>query len=40
MSDFYRLKGEGKIMSDGVNVKTLSTHGPLSNFSKWIANVQ
>ena len=40
MSDFYRLKGEGKIQSDGVGVKTLGIHGPLSNLEKWVKNAQ
>ena len=36
MSDFYRLKSEGKIQSDGVNVKTLRPHGPISQLAKWV----
>ena len=28
-SDYYRLDKEGKIVSDGVNVKVVGEHGPL-----------
>merc|ERR1712157_461720 len=30
MADFFRLKKAGKISGDGVGVKTLTEHGPLS----------
>ena len=36
MSDFNRLKKEGKIQGDGVNVKVLPNHGPLKNYVKWV----
>ena len=39
MSDFYRLKKEGRIVSDGVNCKTLREHGPLSELKKWTEKV-
>jgi large subunit ribosomal protein L10e len=29
-SDYYRLQKEGKIISDGLNVKVIGEHGPLS----------
>ena len=29
-SDFYRLQKEGKIIPDGLNVKVVGGHGPLS----------
>merc|ERR1711904_375797 len=29
-SDFYKLQKEGKIIGDGVNVKVIGDHGPLS----------
>ena len=29
-SDYYRLQKEGKIIADGLNVKVLGNHGPLS----------
>ena len=29
-SDYYRLQKEGKIIADGLNVKVLGGHGPLS----------
>ena len=29
-ADYYRLQKEGKIMSDGLNVKVIGNHGPLS----------
>merc|ERR1711981_670133 len=35
MSDFMRLKKDGKIMGDGVNVKTLSEHGRLERLLHW-----
>merc|ERR1712038_490744 len=35
MSDFMRLKKEGKIMGDGVNVKRLTEHGPLERLKHW-----
>jgi len=37
MSTFNKLNKEGKIQGDGVNVKTLSQHGPLENLQKWLA---
>lgn len=36
MSDFYRLKAAGKIQGDGVSVKTLTNHGPLTHLKKWL----
>jgi len=35
MSDFMRLKKAGKISGDGVNVKTLTEHGPLERLLRW-----
>ena len=35
MSDFMRLKKAGKIQGDGVCVKTLTQHGPLSRLLTW-----
>merc|ERR1711920_641382 len=35
-SDFQRLLKEGKIQGDGVNVKTLRPHGPLSGLKTWM----
>merc|ERR1711881_751993 len=35
MSDFMRLKKAGKISGDGVSVKTLTEHGPLSRLLHW-----
>jgi len=35
MSDFMRLKKAGKIMGDGVSVKTLTEHGPLERLLTW-----
>ena len=29
-SDYYRLEKEGKIVTDGVNVKVIGQHGPLA----------
>ena len=37
MSTFNQLKKEGKIQGDGVNVKTLSKRGPLTNWENWLA---
>ena len=36
MSDFYRLKAEGKIQGDGVGVKTLPNHGHLKDYISWV----
>lgn len=36
MSDFYKLKAAGKIQGDGVGVKVLTNHGPLSDLKAWI----
>lgn len=36
MSDFLKLRSEGKIQGDGVNVKTLRPHGPLSTLKRWL----
>ena len=35
MSDFMRLHKAGKIMGDGVSVKTLNEHGPLERLLTW-----
>lgn len=35
MSEFNKLRKEGKIQGDGVNVKTLTTRGKLSNLQAW-----
>merc|ERR1712048_1062408 len=35
MADFFRLKKAGKISGDGVGVKTLTEHGPLSRLLQW-----
>ena len=35
MSDFMRLKKEGRIMGDGVCVKTRNDHGPLKRLLEW-----
>merc|ERR1712110_999393 len=35
MADFMRLKKAGKIMGDGVSVKTLTEHGPLERLKTW-----
>ena len=35
MSDFMRLKKEGRIMGDGVSVKTRNDHGPLKKLFEW-----
>jgi len=35
MSDFMRLKKAGKIMGDGVDVKTLTERGPLERLLTW-----
>merc|ERR1711982_101734 len=35
MSDFMRLKKAGKIMGDGVDVKTLTERGPLERLLHW-----
>jgi len=32
-AEFYRLEKEGKIVPDGVNVKVITNHGPLSRLS-------
>ena len=37
MSDFIRLRKEGKLQADGVNVKTLTTRGPLERLLTWRA---
>ena len=37
MSDFMRLKKEGKLQADGINVKTLTTRGPLERLLTWRA---
>lgn len=39
-SDFKRLLSESKIQGDGVNVKTMSTNGPLKNLKKWLERAQ
>ena len=36
MSTFNRLRKEGKIQGDGVNVKTLTQHGPLEGLKDWL----
>jgi len=36
-SDFRRLQKESKIIGDGVNVKVLSTKGPLKNLETMLA---
>ena len=36
MADFMRLKKAGKIMGDGVSVKTLTEHGPLERLKNWV----
>jgi len=36
-SDFNRLRKAGKLMGDGVGVKTLTTRGPLSRLNHWNA---
>jgi len=36
MSTFNKLNKEGKIMGDGVNVKTLTERGPLSGLKEWL----
>ena len=37
MSDFYKLKKAGKLMGDGVGVKTLTTRGKLDRLNRWNA---
>ena len=37
MSDFVRLRKAGKLMGDGVSVKTLTTRGPLARLNHWQA---
>merc|ERR1712063_92317 len=37
MSDFIRLRKAGKLMGDGVSVKTLTTRGPLERLNHWQA---
>ena len=37
MSDFIRLRKEGKLQADGVSVKTLTTRGPLERLLTWRA---
>jgi large subunit ribosomal protein L10e len=32
-SDYAKLEREGKIVSDGINVKVISNHGPLSRLA-------
>ena len=32
-SDYHKLKKEGKVIPDGINVKVISQHGPLSRLS-------
>merc|ERR1712060_613612 len=39
-SDFKRLQAEGKIQGDGVSVKTLRPHGPLSDLKTWLQRAQ
>merc|ERR1739838_1236431 len=39
-SDFKRLQNEGRIQGDGVSVKTLRPHGPLSDLKKWLQRAQ
>jgi large subunit ribosomal protein L10e len=36
MADFMRLKKAGKIMGDGVSVKTLTEHGKLDRLKNWV----
>ena len=36
MATFNKLRKEGKVQGDGVNVKILSTNGPLSNLEQWM----
>merc|ERR1711997_371806 len=36
MADFMRLKKAGRIMGDGVSVKTLTEHGPLERLKTWV----
>jgi large subunit ribosomal protein L10e len=35
-SDFAKLRAAGKIQGDGVGVKTLREHGPLTDLKKWL----
>ena len=37
MADFMRLKKAGRIMGDGVSVKTLTEHGPLERLKHWVS---
>merc|ERR1711918_114219 len=37
MSDFKRLMKEGKILGDGVNIKTVPNHGTISDYARWCA---
>ena len=39
-SDFKRMQAAGEIQGDGVNVKTLRKHGPLSDFKTWIQRAE
>ena len=39
MSDFKRLQKEGKILGDGVNVKTMPNHGTIQAYGQWCAAV-
>lgn len=38
-SDFIRLQKQSKIQGDGINVKVLTTKGPLSNLYNWMSRV-
>ena len=40
MSNFHRLRAEGKIQGDGSNVKVLRPRGPLSGLKTWFAKAQ
>jgi len=39
-SDFKKLQTEGKVQGDGVNVKILRQHGPLSDLKTWLQKQQ
>jgi large subunit ribosomal protein L10e len=32
-SEYYKLQKEGKIIPDGINVKVITPHGPLSRLA-------
>lgn len=38
-SDFRKLQKQGKIQGDGINVKILSTKGPLKNLATWMSRL-